>query len=124
MVALALLDASSAPFDRAFAAAARRRTSSPLFDPAAVSDAQLVGAGSPGVAAAAGPFGRRSRSSSARVCASAPPGPLTVVGRADPGGPVDRLDLWQGRWAAGPGEIVLNETGCRTRVGSGPDRAR
>lgn len=35
-------------------------------------------------------------------------GALTVVGRADPGGPVDRVTVWQGRWAAAPGEIVLN----------------
>ncbi|GHH81046.1 hypothetical protein GCM10018781_62780 [Kitasatospora indigofera] len=35
------------------------------------------------------------------------PGPITVVGRADPGGPVDRVDLWEGRWAGAPGEIVL-----------------
>jgi putative ABC transport system permease protein len=35
-------------------------------------------------------------------------GPLTVVGRPDPAGPVDRVDLWKGRWATSPGEIVLN----------------
>ena len=33
---------------------------------------------------------------------------LVTVGRADPGGPVDRLNVWKGRWADKPGEIVLN----------------
>jgi putative ABC transport system permease protein len=36
--------------------------------------------------------------------------PLTVVGRADPGGPVDDVSLVSGRWAAAPGEIVLSNT--------------
>src|SRR5262249_18408951 len=26
-----------------------------------------------------------------------------------PGGPVDRLNLWEGRWPTAPGEIVVNE---------------
>jgi putative ABC transport system permease protein len=33
---------------------------------------------------------------------------LTVAGRADPGGPVDRLDLWLGHWPTGPRQIVVN----------------
>jgi putative ABC transport system permease protein len=37
-------------------------------------------------------------------------GALTVVGRADPGGQVDRVSVWQGRWATNAGEIVLNRT--------------
>ena len=36
--------------------------------------------------------------------------PLTVVGRADPGGPVDDVSLVSGRWANAPGEIVLSNT--------------
>ena len=32
---------------------------------------------------------------------------MTVVGRADPGGPVDQVTLIEGRWATGPDELVL-----------------
>jgi len=39
---------------------------------------------------------------------------MTVVGRADPGGAVDRVVLVDGRWATAPGEIVL-ATGDRLR---------
>ncbi|HEU5369193.1 MAG TPA: FtsX-like permease family protein [Ktedonobacterales bacterium] len=35
---------------------------------------------------------------------------LRVVGRADPGGPVDRLNLVAGRWVTQPGEIVLTRS--------------
>lgn len=35
-------------------------------------------------------------------------GTLTVVGRADPAGPVDRIALLEGHWATAPGEIVVN----------------
>ncbi|MFD9636464.1 hypothetical protein [Streptomyces violascens] len=34
-------------------------------------------------------------------------GPVTVVGRADPEGSVDHLNLFAGHWATGPGERVL-----------------
>ena len=37
--------------------------------------------------------------------------PMTVVGRADPGGPVDAVTLTEGRWVTGPGEIVLHTDG-------------
>jgi putative ABC transport system permease protein len=35
--------------------------------------------------------------------------PLTVVGRASPGGPVDDLTLTSGHWATQPGQIVLSD---------------
>jgi putative ABC transport system permease protein len=106
IVALALLDASSAPFEKAF-----ERQKGPhavaVFDPATVTDAQLAGRKT-GVSAAAGPFGQVVL----ELTGTTGPlreGPLTVVGRADPGGPVDRLDLWEGRWPTAPGEVVLNQ---------------
>ncbi|SNT65125.1 putative ABC transport system permease protein [Asanoa hainanensis] len=102
VVALALLAATSAPFDKAFARQAGPHAVA-LFDPAASPPSQ-----GPGVAAAAGPFGQVELESTDSV-RFGPQGPLTVVGRADPGGPVDKLDLWQGRWPSAPGEIVLNE---------------
>lgn len=106
VLALGLLASASAPFDRAHA----QRSGAHLvaaFDSAAVSDAQLARAAeAPEVEAVAGPFGQVTLDTST----SGHPllGALTTVGRADPGGPVDRIDVWQGRWATGPGEIVLN----------------
>ncbi|MFE7270323.1 FtsX-like permease family protein [Streptomyces sp. NPDC057623] len=108
VVALGLLDAASAPFDKAFA---RQRGPHVVaaFDPAEVSDAQLTAAArAPGVEAAAGPYAQATLElpdSSMRFGLGTE---ITVVGRADPEGPVDRLDLWAGRWATRPGEIVLN----------------
>ncbi|GAA2151350.1 hypothetical protein GCM10009760_46640 [Kitasatospora kazusensis] len=129
VVALGLLDAASTPFDRTF----DQQYGAHLvvtFDPAKATGAQLAEAAHrPGVTAVSGPF--------AQVVLTAPPtrtnpppgvdypapGPITVVGRADPGGPVDRVDLWDGRWVSGPGEVVLmrppgQEFGVNERVGS------
>ncbi|WP_283135835.1 FtsX-like permease family protein [Rhizohabitans arisaemae] len=107
MVSLGLIEASSGPFDRAFARQHGAHVTA-VFDPAAVSAAQLARtARRPGVQAVAGPFGQTTLT----VPDGDPnlaPGPLTVVGRGDPGGPVDRINLWAGRWATRPGEIVLN----------------
>ena len=114
VVALGLLDAASTPFERTFAQQ-RGAQLTVTYDSAKVSDAQLAStARASGVTDAAGPF--------AEVMLTAPPtmvqtptpgvdkpspGPVLFVGRADPGGPVDRVDLWQGRWAQRPGEVVL-----------------
>ncbi|GAA0896883.1 hypothetical protein GCM10009557_71160 [Virgisporangium ochraceum] len=106
VVALALLEASSAPIDRAFAAQRGAHVVA-VFDPAAVTASQLAGPKT-GVAAAAGPFGQAVLELTG-TGGPRPEGPKTVVGRADPGGPVDRLDLWDGRWATAPGEVVLAE---------------
>ncbi|MFC7484816.1 hypothetical protein ACFQX7_38960 [Luedemannella flava] len=106
MVALVLLDASSAPFERAFAAQSGPHAVA-VFDAAKVDGVDLA-ARRTGVAAAAGPF-RLARLQSGQGELFGPRRPLTVVGRADPGGPVDQLDLWQGRWPTGPGEVVLNQ---------------
>ncbi|BAL89994.1 putative permease [Actinoplanes missouriensis 431] len=106
LISLALLDAADSPFDRAFAAQ-RGAHAVVTYDPARVTDAQLTAA-TTGVQAAAGPFGQvivEPRNDVGPVFGQ----PLTVVGRADPGGPVDRVDLWHGRWPSAPGEIVLNE---------------
>jgi ABC-type lipoprotein release transport system permease subunit len=117
VVALALLEASSAPFDRAFDKQLGAHAIA-VFDSATVTDAQLVGQRS-GVAAAAGPFGQAvldlSDTGGPKL-----EGPKTVVGRADPGGPVDRLNLWQGRWPTAPGEVVLNEEPGDDNPGASP----
>lgn len=107
VVSLALLDAASTPFDRAFE---RQRGAHAIaaYDPAAVTGDQLTAAGD-GVQAANGPFGQVVLEPETDRPMPGVDGPMTVVGRADPGGAVDRLDVWRGRWPSAPGEIVLNE---------------
>lgn len=102
-IALTLLVRSSAPFDEAF-----ERVSGPhlIFhvDAAKVSPEQL-----------------RATASVPVVVATGDPHPIALVpiqvgdkkstvelvGRDDPGGRVDRLELVAGRWVQGPGEIVV-----------------
>jgi putative ABC transport system permease protein len=107
VAALALLAASSQPFDRVFA---EQRGAHVLatFDPALASDADLAAtADLDGIDSAAGPFGQIA--TTLELAEERDGGiPMTIAGRDDPGGPIDRLDLWQGRWAIAEGEIVLN----------------
>ncbi|MFG2044807.1 FtsX-like permease family protein [Dactylosporangium sp. NPDC048998] len=119
VVALGLLAESSGPFDRAY----DRQSGAHLvaaFDRAKAPDAQLTDlARRAGVSAAAGPFGQVALD--VTLDPGRPPLSLTVVGRDDPGGPVDRLNVWQGRWPTKLGEIVLNENPANfgpTRVGT------
>ncbi|WP_308080681.1 FtsX-like permease family protein [Streptomyces sp. NK15101] len=109
VLALGLLVASGAPFDRAFARQHGAHLTV-LFDGSAVTPERLAAtARASGVAAASGPFAVTSLRLDADR--AAPPGfappPLTVVGRASAAGPVDAVGLTEGRWASAPGEIVL-----------------
>ncbi|MCJ0874504.1 FtsX-like permease family protein [Streptomyces sp. AP-93] len=107
LLALGLLAAASDPFDTAYSAQRGAHTVA-TYDPAKVSDARLAQtAHRTGVAAAAGPFAQAVIDVPTDWIGS-PPGPLTVVGRADPAGPVDRVRMRQGRWVEAPGEIVVN----------------
>ncbi|MEU0096630.1 FtsX-like permease family protein [Kribbella sp. NPDC006257] len=102
VVALGLLAASSGPFDQAYA----RQSGAHLvasYDRTKVSDSQLTEAAR-SAAAVAGPFGQATLD----LDSGGPQTSLVVVGRADPGGTVDRLNVWKGHWADKPGEIVLN----------------
>ncbi|WP_055694285.1 FtsX-like permease family protein [Streptomyces prasinopilosus] len=107
LLALALLSAASGPFDKAYAEQRGAHTVA-TFDTTKVSQEQLARtARQPGVETAAGPFGQ--------TVVDIPKdwlwmagGTLTVVGRADPAGPVDRIELLEGHWATAPGEIVVN----------------
>ncbi|MGW2889623.1 hypothetical protein ACWDDN_30790 [Streptomyces griseoruber] len=100
----ALLVASDAPFDQAFA----RQHGAHLtaqFAAGRVTQARLRDtARAEGVAAASGPFPVASVTPS---LAGRTGPPLTVVGRAAPDGPVDALTPTEGRWVRAPGEIVL-----------------
>ncbi|MFJ4758126.1 ABC transporter permease [Streptomyces sp. NPDC088763] len=107
VVALGLLDAASAPFDKVFGAQRGPHVVA-VFDPAKAGGERLARAArQPGVEAA-GPFRQATVELSDRAMEFGLGAQITVVGRADPGGPVDRLDLWAGRWATRPGEVVLN----------------
>ncbi|MFB6581686.1 FtsX-like permease family protein [Streptomyces sp. NPDC056402] len=106
LLALGLLDAASSPFDRAYAAQRGPHTVA-TFDTTKASPEQLAKtADRPGVEAAAGPFEQTVLDVPAGWLWMAG-GSLTVVGRADPGGPVDRIELLEGHWATAPGEIVI-----------------
>ncbi|MCR3750020.1 FtsX-like permease family protein [Lentzea californiensis] len=111
VMALGLLDAAAAPFDRAFGTQQGAHL-------AAQYDAdEATGFTNPAAQATAGPFRQATVDTSEGEVFL---GALTVVGRADPGGQVDRLAVSQGRWATGSGEIVLNRTpGADGRIGLG-----
>ncbi|ALG15378.1 hypothetical protein AOZ06_38070 [Kibdelosporangium phytohabitans] len=125
VMALGLLDASAAPFDRAFAQQ-RGAHLVAAFDQAKVTETRLTEAARQ-AESSAGPFGQASIDTSGIDTFL---GAMTTVGRADPGGPVDRLNVWHGRWATAPGEIVLNrapgaqpgrvQIGSRITVPRGP----
>ncbi|MGW0881045.1 ABC transporter permease [Streptomyces sp. NPDC002671] len=122
VVALGLLDVASGPFDRIFSQAHGAHVVA-TFDATKVSGTRLARtAHRPGVRASAGPFPEAVVDLPQSAVAELPgmgPGPLTVVGRADPGGPVDRLDLFAGHWATGPGQLVL-ELPDAPGMGDGP----
>jgi putative ABC transport system permease protein len=104
---LALLAASAGPFQHAFKAQNGAHLSV-AADPAHASPARLAATRTlPGVTAMAGPFGEATVQSQ---WAGQPFGQLTLVGRSSPGGPVDDVVLNAGRWASGPGQIVLDNT--------------
>ncbi|MFE3856759.1 hypothetical protein ACFXPN_37195 [Streptomyces griseorubiginosus] len=101
-----LLVVSGAPFDDAFA----RQHGAHLsvqFDAGRAEAAQLsASAQAPGVTAASGPF--RTATVAPHTDNDDTGWPMTVVGRADPGGSVDSVTLMDGRWATRPGEVVLS----------------
>ncbi|MGW2253126.1 ABC transporter permease [Kitasatospora sp. NPDC001660] len=107
LLALAVISAARAPFDTAFEAEHGAHVVA-LFDPAKATPEQLAAtAHRPGVEAAAGPFDQAVVTIPAEWVGRAR-GPLTLVGRADQGGPVDQVRVLAGRWAAAPGEVVIN----------------
>ncbi|MFJ8043874.1 FtsX-like permease family protein [Kitasatospora sp. NPDC096147] len=106
VLALGLLLALSAPFDRAFEQQRGAHVTA-VYDAGRVTAGQLADAARrPGVAAA-GPF------DTVEVALAEPvlgigDGAFDLVGRADPGGPVDRVEVLEGRWVRAPGEVVVN----------------
>jgi putative ABC transport system permease protein len=119
VVALSQLAISANPFGSAFAGQDGAHLVA-TFDRARVPDARLEQAARrPGVTAAAGPFaeavvnvtgvtGHQAQGPGPAPPSPVQPGPLTVVGRASPAGPVDHLNVWLGHWATGPGQVVVD----------------
>ena len=104
VLALGLIVDSSAPFDHAFAAQ-RGADVTATIDSSLVTPAELAAtARLPEVTAAAGPFAEATIQSEQGGQALPP---LTLVGRASPGGPVDDIILQSGHWAQRPGQVVL-----------------
>jgi len=117
LVGLALLAAVSGPFDRTFAQLNGAHATA-QFDSAKVTEDQVAAtAQAEGVVASAGPF-PLAVASLGRPGGQTMTTPLRIAGRSAPGGGMDELRLTRGRWASGPGEIVI---GSHTRVG--PDGA-
>jgi putative ABC transport system permease protein len=104
VLALGLLVDSSAPFDHAFAAQ-RGAHAELTFNLARATSAELAATRTlSGVTAAAGPFREATISPEQ---GGYPLGPMTVVGRANPLGPVDDVTLESGRWPTQAGQIVM-----------------
>jgi putative ABC transport system permease protein len=103
---LALLSASNAPFQHAFAA--QRGADATLTLTRQPSSAQLKAAQSlRGVTASSGPFGEVTVQTEE---GGQPWGQLTLAGRPAASGSVDDLVLTAGHWVTGPGQIVLSGT--------------
>ena len=117
-LALGLLVDSNAPFDHAFATQRGAHVTAAV-NAAQASSARLAATTRlPGVTAASGPFPETTVTAQVTFTASQGPGnvgvfsgPLDLVGRASPGGPVDDLTLTAGRWARQAGEVVWSGTG-------------
>ncbi|MFJ9691719.1 FtsX-like permease family protein [Kitasatospora sp. NPDC101183] len=109
VLALAVISAARAPFDTAFDGQRGAHVVA-AFDPAkAPADRLAATAHRPGVEAAEGPFPQAVLRMPVDWYGR-PPGPLTLTGRADPAhGSVDRPQLLAGRWAAAPGEVVIQQ---------------
>jgi putative ABC transport system permease protein len=105
-LSLEILGASSAPYDRAFAKN-RGAHVDVQFDGSTVTTGQLSATAQlPDVTTTAGPWALKIIPFSYGAAKS----PLFVIGRSDPGGPLDHLQIVAGRWVQQPGEIVLTRS--------------
>ena len=113
---LALLNANNSPFTRAFAAQ-HGADVTVTANPGHATAAQFAAtAHIAGVTALAGPF---DETTTPLEFQGQSWGPTTLVGRSDPGGPVDDVVLNAGHWADGQGQVVL--AGNPAQGGGGPD---
>jgi len=125
-LALGLLVDSNAPFDHAFATQRGAHVTATV-NAAQASSARLAATTRlPGVTAASGPFPETTVTAQVTFTAAKGPGnvgvfsgPMDLVGRASPGGPVDDLTLTAGRWARQAGEVVWSGSGSGPSVSVG-----
>ena len=108
-----LLVASTAPFDKAFAEQHGAHLSV-LIDAARATQTQSAATAEiSGVSESSGPYAVVTAAPELGPGSSGPAGialrPLTIAGRDEPSQGVDRVSILDGRWATGPGEIVLTE---------------
>src|SRR5579885_2072730 len=101
-----ILNEASAPFDSAFEQNAGAHLQVLFHNTLANVDALAPTTRVPDVTASAGPW----PSNILPFAFGTAKDDLRVIGRSDPGGPVDRLQLVAGRWVARPGEIVLTRS--------------
>ncbi|MGI5239922.1 FtsX-like permease family protein [Dactylosporangium sp. CA-139066] len=122
VLGVGLLVASPASFDAAF----QDRHGAQLtarFDAGRVGEEQVrATARVAGVVEAAGPYRMlslrpRAGANGEGIAEGDELAPMTIVGRADAGGAVDRLQITDGRWATGPGEVVLDADNAPFGVG-------
>jgi putative ABC transport system permease protein len=121
VLGLALVVDSHATFDRAFAAQRGAHVVATV-NTSRATPAQLAATGRLSqVTAAAGPFAEASVAAT-----DSSPGapvmvlpPLTLAGRATPGGPVDDITLQAGRWPQRPGQIAIGTTADGFQAGIG-----
>jgi putative ABC transport system permease protein len=110
-LAAGLLVDANAPFDHAFNAQRGAQVAATV-DVAKVSQRQLAAAlRRPGITAAAGPFPEATvggQTTYPGVAGVSQLPPVTLAGRAAPGGPVDDLTLTQGRWPQRPGQVTMS----------------
>ncbi|MEY9894756.1 putative ABC transport system permease protein [Catenulispora sp. MAP5-51] len=110
VVTLGLLAAVSGPFDKVYAAAHGAHIVAEYSDSKASAAQIAQTAHAAGVVGSAGPYpvAYLHQPTETGTPSIGLAGTFTVVGRDRPDTAVDTLKLAEGRWPAGPGEIVLN----------------
>ncbi|HTZ92947.1 MAG TPA: FtsX-like permease family protein [Streptosporangiaceae bacterium] len=129
VLALAIVVDSNAPFDHAFTAQHGADVAATV-NSARATTAQLAATKRlPEVTAAAGPFAEATVTATVPSQPGCNPGPdsscliggplppITLAGRAAPGGGVDDLTLQSGHWATQPGQVVLDGSGSGPQLG-------
>ncbi|MFC4591912.1 ABC transporter permease [Sphaerisporangium corydalis] len=106
VVGLALVGATFGPFDQAYTQQQGAHLVASFDGGKATGAALADSAHRSGVSAAAGPFGQATVEMT--IAPDQPRMVMTVVGRDRPDTAVDKVHVWQGRWVAGPGEIVID----------------
>ncbi|WP_433890057.1 FtsX-like permease family protein [Streptomyces sp. CA-111067] len=120
LMALGLVVSSQAPFDHEFGKQHGSQLTARFSGAKATAAQVATTAQAAGVTSSAGPFAVVVARPQMPPPAGAPQGapsppvtPLTIAGRPQAGGPVDRLEVTHGHWPTGPGQIVLTDGWAR-----------